>query len=432
VDLGEALKWLDGHQNLERMLADSRLAVPTLERIRKLMDISGDPQRQYPIIHLTGTNGKTSTARITSQLLAAKGLSVGTFTSPHLQHINERIAANGEPISDEALAEELSAVAVLEPLTGEHLSWFDILTGVAYRWFADVPVHAAVVEVGLGGLWDSTNIADGEVAVVTNVGMDHIEFLGPNQEDIAREKSGIVKPGSTLILGETRPHLAQIFRDAGPAATWERGVDFACVRNQLAVGGRVLDIRTPGATYDGVFLALHGAHQGENFACGLAAAEAFFGAPIESDLVAEAAATVRAPGKVEVVAREPLMILDGVKNPEGAKAGMAAIDEEFAGVASRILVVGLLRTHDPKEMLEALDVRRARVLVACPAPSPRTYPPEELAAAAADLGIQVLVADSVADAIELAREAAAKEDLILVTGSLYVVGAAREVLGLSG
>ncbi len=439
MDLGDALEWLDRHQNLERMLAGRGSSIPTLDRMVQFMDLMADPQRQYPVIHLTGTNGKTSTARALGALLSATGLTVGSFTSPHLERINERLSAVGEIVSDDELAELLSSIALLEPLLGgERLTWFEILTAAAFRWFADRPVHAAVVEVGLGGRWDATNVADGQVAVVTNIGLDHTEFLGPTRAHVAAEKAGIIKPGSTLILGETDPSLTPIFRDQGAAAIWERDREFGLLRNERAVGGRLLTVRTPGAQYDDVFLALHGAHQGDNFAAALAAAEAFFEAPLAPDVVAEAAATLESPGRLEVVARHPLVILDGVKNQEGARAAATAITDEFDvdadGVGRRVLVVGMLRGHDPEEILTALEADRASLIIVCPAPTPRTYPPEELADAARLVapGVEVVTTDSVAAAITLAREDAGPDDLVLVTGSLYVVGAARSaILGRS-
>jgi dihydrofolate synthase/folylpolyglutamate synthase len=434
MQLGDALAWLDSHQNLERMLADSRQAVPDLDRMRRLMDVMGDPQTTYPIIHLTGTNGKTSTARALTTLLLAKGLSVGTFTSPHLERINERLAADDQPVSDSDLAELLSSVADLEGILKlpDHLTWFEILTAAAYRWFAERPVDVAVVEVGLGGRWDATNVGDGVVSVVTNVGLDHMEFLGPTRTDIAKEKAGIIKPGSTLVLSETNPELIEIFEDERPGTTYLKDRDFDLERNDLAVGGRLLTLRTPQASYEDVFLPLHGRHQADNFLDALVAAEAFFDRPIEADLVAEAAAITKSPGRLEVVDRRPLIILDGAKNVPGAETAAAAIDEEFADVKSRILVVGMLRGmgKEPEEMLRALGVEKARLLIACPPPSPRAQPPEDLKKAAQALGTPALTAPSVEDAVGLAQAEATEDDLILVTGSLYVVGAARAALGL--
>src|SRR6266480_5861930 len=235
MDLAGARAYLDDHVNLETD-ASARAAAKRLDRVGRLVELMGEPQRAYPVVHLTGTNGKGSTARMLTALLVAKGLSVGTYTSPHVEHINERIAWNGESISDAAFAEIIEAVASVEQVMDEAPTHFEILTAAAFRWFADIAVDVAVVEVGLGGRWDATNVADGQVAVVTNVSLDHQEVLGPTRADIAQEKAGIVKPGSTLVLGETTPALADIFRAAGAAEIWERGRDFACDGNRLAHG----------------------------------------------------------------------------------------------------------------------------------------------------------------------------------------------------
>jgi dihydrofolate synthase/folylpolyglutamate synthase len=414
------------------MLADTRRPPPDLGRMRRLVDVLGDPQKAAPVIHVTGTNGKTSTVRCLAAILGAKGLRVGTFTSPHLEAINERIAVDGQPISDEDFASLLGEIAAVEPLLGEdvHLTWFEILAGAAMRWFADSPVDVAVLEVGMGGRWDATNVADGVVSVVTNVGLDHVEFLGPTRADIAGEKAGVVKPGSTLVLGERDPELRPIFEAQDPAETWLDGVEYACIRNELAVGGRVLDLRTPSAAYDGVWLDLHGRYQGDNFAAALAAAEAFFGGPIDDRLVREAAASVRSPGRLEIVGRHPLVVLDGAKNLEGAHRAAEAVAEEFGSASSEILVVGMLRGKDPVDMLDALGARRARLVIACPAPSPRTQTASEVADAARTLGIEAVETESVPEALEEAVRRAGSDDLILVTGSLYVVGAARAALVL--
>jgi dihydrofolate synthase / folylpolyglutamate synthase len=413
------------------MLADARRPPPDLDRMWRLVDVLGHPEQAAPVIHVTGTNGKTSTARALTALLTAKGLRAGTFTSPHLERINERLAAAGDPISDPDLAEVLTDLAGLEPLVGDgiRLTWFEILTGAALRWFADRPVDVGVYEVGIGGRWDATNVVDASVAVVTNVGLDHVEFLGPTRADVAGEKAGIVKPGSILVLGERDPDLRPLFERERPAELWLAGRDYECTRNQLAVGGRILDLRTPAATYEDVFLDLHGDYQGDNFAAALAATEAFFGAALDDRLVREAAATVRSPGRLEIVSRDPLLVLDGAKNLEGAERAAAAVSEEF-GARSLILVVGMLQGKDPEAMLRALGAGRSRLVVACPPPSPRAQAAGTLVAAALRLGVHAVETDSVADALQTALDAAGPDDLILVTGSLYTVGSARAVLAL--
>src|SRR5437899_4436832 len=254
---------------------------PTLDRMRTLIDMLGDPQQAQPAIHVTGTNGKGSTVRMATALLGAHNLAVGTYTSPDLERINERLSRNGEPIDDDAFAEAIGAVADLEGLSGIRPHRFEILTLAAFRWFADLPVDAAVVEVGLGGRWDATNVVEASVAVVTNIGLDHTEVLGPTRLEVAGEKAGIVKRGSTLVLGETDPEIRPIFERQDAARIWLRDREFGCTANRVAVGGRSLDLYTPKARYDDVFLSMHGAHQGDNAAAAVASVEAFFDRPLD-------------------------------------------------------------------------------------------------------------------------------------------------------
>jgi dihydrofolate synthase/folylpolyglutamate synthase len=430
MNLGDALAWLDRHQNLERILADESLRVPRPERVRALVDLMDDPQDKQPAVHVTGTNGKTSTARAVSQLLIFKGLTVGTFISPHLEQINERIMVDLQPIGDYDLAEVLSELAALEPLLGEGLrpSWFELMAAAAFGYFANRPVDAAVVEVGMGGRWDATNVVDGTVAIVTNIALDHTELLGPTREHIAGEKAGIVKPGSTLVLGETDPALYDIFAAEQPEALWLAGRDYAVESNVMAVGGRLVDLRTPGASYEGIYLPLHGRHQADNFIAALAGTEAFFGRPLEPDIVAAAAAAISSPGRLEVVRQRPLVVLDGAKNVAGAQSSSAAVREEFGTGRAHILVVGMLRGKSALEMLEALDASTARLVVTCPPPSPRAQPADEVAAAARSLGCRAVATGSVLEALEVALAEADDDDLVLVTGSLYTVGAARTAL----
>lgn len=425
----EALADLDGRVNLEAVVA-GRASAPTLERIAAVTAVMNDPQRCYQVVHVTGTNGKGSTAAMATALLAARGLSVGTYTSPDLERVNERIGRNGRPIADDELAEALASVAALEDVAGVRLTRFEVLTAAAYRWFADHAVDVAVVEVGLGGRWDATNVADGAVAVVTNVAVDHTEILGPARLDIAREKAGIVKRGSHLVLGETEPSLAGPFRDAAPAAVWARGPDFGTDANEVAHGGRAVGLRTPGARYGQVFLPAYGAHQGDNAAVAVAATEALFGAPLGDDALRRALGGIHLRGRMEVVGRQPLVVLDGAHNPAGAAAAMATLADDFGTVESRVLVVGLLRGRDPAEMVRLLagGPGATRLVVACEPPSPRAVPAEEVAAAARSLGLLAEDAPSPAAALDTALAAARPDELVLVTGSLYLVGAARASL----
>ena len=420
------MRWLDQHIDLEKNKAIAgRVEGLKLDGMRALCDVLGDPQDGQPTIHLTGTNGKGSVARIVTSLLGAHDLTVGTYTSPHLERINERISRNGEPIADEALAKLLTDLAGVESLLDRQPSYFELLTAAAFRWFSDEAVAAAVVEVGLLGRWDSTNVVDGLVAVLTNVGHDHTDGQGDWRRRIAEEKAGIVKEGATFVLGETDPALADVFAATPAAEVWRRDVDFACVENRLAVGGRLLDLRTPGASYDEVFLSLHGPHQGENAAVAVAAAEAFFGRPLEPGLVAEALGSVRNPGRFEVVQHEPLLILDGAHNRDGAIAAAEALAEGFKVTGVTHMVIGVLDGRDPAEVLDILDAEDAATVVCCTPDSPRALPAADLAALVTRAGGRPIVVDDIADALQLALERADPDDLVLVTGSLYTVGDAR-------
>lgn len=426
--------WLDAHVNLESVGvpvdAARRSTNPTLERIEALVTLLGSPQLEYPAIHLTGTNGKTSATRLASALLVADGLSVGSYTSPHLERVNERIGWGGHEIPDEALAELLALIADIDPHLPAVPSYFEILTGAALRYFADVAVEVAVLEVGLGGGWDATNVVDARVAVITNVSVDHVEYLGPTREDIAAEKAGIVKPGSTLILGETSPEIVPIFEARGAGEIWRRDRDFGVSANDLAHGGRLVSLFTPNGSYPEVFLSLHGAHQADNAAAALASAEAFLGRALDREVVTEVFGQARSPGRLEVVGHQPLVLLDGAHNVAGARALRAALAEEFPS-SPRTLVVGLLREKDPDEMLEALGAGHAARVVCCRPPSARALPPEDVAAAAVAAGLdaeRVEVVDDVPTAVARAIEATGPDEQVVVTGSLYVVGAARAAL----
>jgi dihydrofolate synthase / folylpolyglutamate synthase len=393
--------------------------------MRELCAVLGDPQHQQPTVHITGTNGKGSVARLVTALLGAHDLTVGTYTSPHLETVNERISRNGQSISDTGLAALLTDLAAIEPLLSHPPSYFELLTAAAFRWFSDEAVQAAVVEVGLLGRWDATNVVDGVVAVLTNIGHDHTDGQGDWRRRIAEEKAGIVKDGATFVLGETDPALAPIF-DATPAvATWRRAADFACTGNRLAVGGRLLDLRTPGASYDDVFLALHGAHQGDNAAIALAAVEAFFGRPLDEGIVIEAFAAVRNPGRFEIVRRDPLLILDGAHNPDGAQAVAETLAEGFAVVGETYLVIGVLDGREPAELLETLDAASAALVICCASDSPRALPADDLAAIVRAQGGDAVTAPTVGAAVARALERAEADDVILVTGSLHTVGEAR-------
>lgn len=422
----DALAYLDTHSNYD---VTGRITSPTLDRMQALMAAMGDPQHAYPVIHVTGTNGKGSTTQMISRLLMAHGLTVGTYTSPHLERINERINRNCEPISDDDFAEQVAAVADLEGLTGVRPSYFEAVTAAAYRWLADVAVDVAVVEVGLLGRWDATNVCDAQVAVVTNIGIDHTEYAGPTKHHIAVEKAGIVKSGSAVVIGETDPDLAAVFASAGGASSLRRGDDFDVLENQLALGGRMVDLRTPTTVYPDLFVPLHGRHQGDNAAVALTAVETFFAAPVAGELVTEGFGEVMMPGRFEVMGHQPLVIVDGAHNAPGADTCASVFFDDFDPAGRRILVVGCLLGRDPRDMLSALRADEFDVVITCTAPSSRGMAAGELTAAARSLGCeQVVEVPDLPRAIDRALGVAASDDAVLITGSLYVVGAARPYL----
>ncbi|HEX2577700.1 MAG TPA: folylpolyglutamate synthase/dihydrofolate synthase family protein [Aquihabitans sp.] len=426
MNLTAALRYLDQHTNLEATAG--RAEGLSLDRMRRLVGVLGDPQAAYPVIHITGTNGKGSVARMVTELLRVAGLSVGTYTSPHLEQINERLSWDGEPIADDELARVIGAVAAVEEVAGVAPSYFEILTAAAFTWFADNAVDVAVVEVGMLGRYDATNVADGAVAVLTNVGHDHTDGVGAWREAIAGEKVGIVKPGATFVCGEVDPQLRDLLAGTEAATTWWRGTDFDAEQSMLALGGRSISLRTPSGTIDDVFVPLHGEHQADNVAIALAAVEAFFDRRLDDDVVTEAFAAVQVPGRFEVVHREPTVVLDAAHNLDGAAACAATLREEFTLAGSVIIVAGFLGGRDPAEMLDALGAADAGFLIACTPDSPRAIPAPEVAAAADGLGIVAEAVSSVDQAVHRALGLASPDDLVLVTGSLYVVGPARIVL----
>ena len=406
-----------------------RRLVPTLEGMRSLCALLGDPQASIPSVHITGTNGKGSTSSMVTTLFLAKGLTVGTYTSPNLHVAAERIARNGEAIDDASLSEVLGELALLESLLEDRPTRFELLTAAALSWFATEAVDAVVVEVGLGGTWDCTNVVDGDVAVLTNVSFDHTDVLGPTLEGIAEDKAGIIKRGSRVVVGDLAPDLLDIVLtradEAGAASVWALGRDFGCASNRVAVGGRLVTLWTPGGRYEDVAIPLHGAHQGRNAAVALAAVEAFFGDALDPGVVEEGFAAVRVPGRLEVLGRRPLLHVDGAHNAAGMAALGEALTEEFAVEGSTVAVVGMLAGRDPSAMLAPLAAAGVTAIVACEPSSPRAMPRTAVAEAARALGLAAYDEPDVRDAWRVARGMVDVDGLVVVAGSLYVVGTAR-------
>jgi dihydrofolate synthase / folylpolyglutamate synthase len=416
----EALADLEARQP-ERM-------VPDLDRIRALTELLDHPELTYRTIHVTGTNGKTTTARLAARILCAQGLSAGLYTSPHLGSVTERLALCDEPIREQEFAD---AYAHLRPYLeeidrrGESVTYFETLTALAYLWFADKPVDVGVFEVGMGGTWDATNLIRGEVAVIGRIGLDHPE-LGSTVEEVAREKAGIIKPGSIALVAQQRPDaLAVIEARAAEVGADMRleGRDFSVERREVAVGGQLLAVRGLKGEYPDLFLPLHGRHQAHNAAIAVAASEALKDGPLAEAPLRATLAEARSPGRLEVVSRRPLIVLDGAHNPDGAAALSAALGEEF--VWQRLhLVIGVLDTKDVDGIVEPVAIR-ADAAYACANAHPRSLPPGRIGAACEKSGLPVRTFDSVALALDAAEAAADADDVILVTGSLYTVADAR-------
>ena len=423
MQYAEALRYLDERSNYERT---GRVDSPSTHNIDQLMDAIANPQHAYRSIHITGTNGKGSTAQITTKLLMAHGLRVGTYSSPHLDRINDRICIDGEPISDEEFGLQIGAISDLEVIAGVRPSFFEIMTAAMFRWFADEAVDVAVIEVGMLGRWDATNVINSDVAVITNIALDHTEYAGPTVEHIATEKAGIIKPSSIVVLGETDEILREIFLKPNARARILRGDDFDCEDNRLAVGGRLISVRTPRTTYEDILVPLHGQHQGENASLAICAVEAFFDAIIDRQILDAALENVVMPGRFEVLAHQPLVIVDGAHNPAGAKVCAEVFFEDFNMQGRKILVTGALRSRDPDELLTTFRANEFDVVITCTPPSPRGLPAQEMAEVARRIGCaEVIIADSVESACDLALKIAQSQDAVLVAGSLYIVSSAR-------
>ncbi len=400
--------------------------------MREMAALLGDPHTAYPTIHLTGTNGKGSTSALCSMLLLAMGLSVGTYTSPNLERVNERIAANGQPLSDVDFVEAIDRLRLLDGVLDERPTRFELLTMAAFSAFADLAVDVGVIEVGMGGTWDSTNIIDAAVSIVTNIELDHVEVLGATREEIAMDKSGIFREGGVAIIGETDPTIAALLRTCaahrGVARVLGLGAEISVDRNELAVGGRVVSIRTPYGSHDDVFLALNGPHQARNAALAVAAVEAFFDRQLPDDVVCQAFELVTMAARLEVLGRSPLVILDGAHNVAGATALAQALAEGFSVAGQTILVTGMLRGRDASNVLSALLLGGAVTVIATEPDTPRAQAAAVVGDAARALGHEVLVELDIERAIERALKMATEDDLVVVAGSLYVAGAARPAL----
>jgi dihydrofolate synthase/folylpolyglutamate synthase len=414
---------------------------PSLDRIVAFTELLGEPQGAYRSVHLTGTNGKTSTSRMVDTLLRALDLRTGRFTSPHVERMSERISIDGEALDDEAFVRAFNDVAVYTHLVdaaSEHpLSFFETVVGMAYAAFADAPVDVAVVEVGMGGSWDATNVIEADVAVVLPVAVDHAKYLGESAAEIAAEKAGIIKPGSVAVLAEQTPEVAAVLL-ARAAEAVRQGVEFGVVSRVPAVGGQMVTLQGLRGRYEDVFLPLYGAHQAQNASVALAAVEALTGGEALGDeLVRAAFAEVTSPGRLEIVRRSPTILLDAAHNPHGARATGAALEDSFS-FDPLVGVMGVMADKDHVGLLEAFEPHLSH-LVCTQNSTPRSLPAAQLGRAAVEVfgEDRVTVVPDLAEAIDRAATLAEAGEAIsvsissgavLVTGSVVTVGEARLLL----
>ena len=417
-----------------------------LDRMAALMELLGDPQLAYPVLHIAGTNGKTSTARMADALLRAFDLRTGRYTSPHLESVVERISIDGESISPEGFAAAYDQIApyleLIDAGAEVPLSFFEAMTGMAFTVFADAPVDVAVVEVGMGGRLDATNIVRAPVAVITPVDLDHMVYLGDTIAAIAGEKAGIIKPDQTVVVADQHPDASAVLtaRAAEVGASIVReGLEFGVLARRNAVGGQLLTLQGLAARYDEVFLPLYGRYQASNAACALAAVEALVGGhgPLDADLVRAGFASATSPGRLEVVRTAPTILVDATHNPAGARATAQTLRDSFA-FRTLVGVVAVLADKDAAAMLDTFEPLFAHVVVS-QNHSPRAMPVDELAAIAVEVfgPDRVDVADRLDEAIEVAVERAEQDadDAgalsgagVLVTGSVVTAGEARTLL----
>lgn len=421
---------------------------PSIDAITALTELMGDPQRSIPVIHVTGTNGKTSTSRMIERLLRELGLRTGRFTSPHLSDVRERIAFDGVPISPERFVAAWDDVEPYLQLVDQRsrdagepvINYFQVLTAMAFSAFADAPVDVAVLEVGLGGTWDSTNVADGQVAVITPIAIDHERLLGSTVEAIATEKAGIIKSGAVAVLGQQPREAAEVLLaragEVGADVVVE-GQQVGLLSREIAVGGQLVSVRGIGGEYEDLFLPLHGEHQAHNLVTAIAAVEAFVGGGqerLDVDLVRAAVAGMDSPGRLEVVRRSPTVVVDAAHNPAGAQVVAEAMNEAFA-FTRLVGLVAVLSEKDPEGILAALEPVLDEVVVTRTS-SPRSVDPDDLAEVAREVfgEDRVHVArnlpEALARAVDLAEQEGGMGAGVLATGSVTMAADVRILLGV--
>ena len=416
---------------------ENRIA-PTLERIQALVDALGSPQLSYPTIHIGGTNGKTTTSRMVDSLLFSMGLRTGRFTSPHLETYRERIAINGEPIEPKELIFAYNDIAAyfdfIDSKFDNPVSFFEAVTALAFAAFAEHPIDIGIIEVGMGGEWDATNVVQADVSVITPIGLDHMEYLGDTLVEIASTKAGIIKEGGFAVLSQQEPEVAvELLRKAAEvgADVAREGLEYSVLSRAVAIGGQLVTIQGLKGVYDEIFIPLHGKHQASNAAAALVAVEVFFGEnDLDIDAVREGFAQVKSPGRCEVIQRYPTIILDAAHNPHGSIALVETIESEFT-FDEIVGVVGVMGDKDARGILVNFEKFMDSIIVTKNS-SHRAMDVSDLEA----LAIEIFGADRVYSAphLEAALEKALQDSVrplsdeslgIVVTGSVVTVGEAR-------
>lgn len=414
---------------------------PRVERTRRVLELLGDPQATYRVVHLTGTNGKTSTARIVESIVRAHGLRTGLFTSPHLERFTERVMIDGEPIDDGLVADAWDEISPFVDLVDAELAaagdapltFFELLTVLAFVAFADAPVDVAVIEVGMGGSWDSTNTADGDVVVFAPIDLDHADRLGNTIAEIATVKSGIIKPGAAAVSAEQNPAALEVLKaaaDARSASLAVEGDAFGLTAQSLAVGGQQISVQGLAGTYDELYLPLYGAHQGHNAALAIAAVESLIGRaeqPLATDVVADGLAQVTSPGRLQLVGVAPTVLVDSAHNPHGARALVSALEDSF-DFDEWGIVLGAFGDKDIAGIVSTVVPAAAHVFATAP-DSDRAADPDALADLVEAAGAHVTVHRDLAEAAEAAREWAAASDrrAVVIAGSVVLAGEALQL-----
>ena len=415
---------------------------PSLDRISALVDALGSPQLSYPTVHIGGTNGKTSTSRMVDALFSELDYRTGRFTSPHLESFLERISIKGEAIAPADLIATYNDIALYLDLIDSRsdvpISYFEALTAMAFVAFAEHPVDIGIIEVGMGGDWDATNIVQSAVSVLMPIGLDHMEYLGETIEEIARTKAGIIKPESHVVLAAQEPEVARILLEKvveKSAIPYREGLEFALIKRDIAVGGQLISVRGVHSEYTDIYLPLHGAHQAANAAVAIATVEAFVGVALDEELVRAAFANVSSPGRLEILHRDPTVIIDAAHNPHGATALADTIRNEF-DFESIFCVLGILGEKDARGVLKALEPVIDRLIVT-KSDSPRALPVAELFAEAVQVfgNDRVFKEDDLNSAITYAMEQATLINqvsdgvsAVVITGSVVTAGSARVIL----